>query len=137
MYRLKPQAERELDGLKSRLKFLVKVRAISADSALDAYLEACRQVSCNRFAFEEDDREWSPVKCRACGRTSSVVLGASKYSCRCSPTVAREAFLDMVGRDGSYLLVDPIAAKPKDKMAERKQALLDGATLAEADALIQ
>lgn len=135
-YRLKPQVEHELEQLKKHLMFLVKLGAATSENAFNAYMDACRQVSRKEHCFEVDTREWSPIKCRACGRTSSVLSGTAKYSCVCSPTVPREAFLDMVGRDGSYLITDSVPLKETDKSVKRKQALMDGATLSEADAIL-
>jgi len=135
-YRLKPQVESELTAYKEHLQAMCRLRVISADAALDGYLEACKQIAGNREAFEIDNRTYSPIKCRSCGHTTSTPDGVLKYSCRCSPTVAREAFLDMVDGSGAYLIGRAVALQKTDKMIDRAKALDAGATLTEADALL-
>jgi hypothetical protein len=135
-YRIKPQVEDELSAYKDHLMALARLRMISADDALDGYLEACKQIAGNRNAFELDDRTYSPIKCRSCGRSGSAPDGVTKYSCKCSPTVAREAFLDMVDGSGAYLIGRAVALAKTDKMIDRAKALESGATLSEADELL-
>jgi hypothetical protein len=102
--RLRPEAFADLMGFKRSLVRRYKLGVISGDNVNRAFAEAVAQLVSNPAAQILDDREWTPVRCRGCGYTTSVLRNVSSWACRCFPALKREAFVDAIGPDGLYLL---------------------------------
>ena len=105
-YRLRPDINAALATLRERLVRMVKYGHMTADGATKIYTDMLATTVRDTAAMILDDREWSPVRCRRCGRPGSVPSGDVAYSCRCTPNVKRFLARDLVGPDGSYA-VDP------------------------------
>jgi hypothetical protein len=106
--RLRPEVLTELAGHRTQLHTWVKLGILTADGAMEAYGEILARVVRNPACMMVDDGTGSPVRCRECGRTTSVPLGLDWYACRCQPSLRRALATDLVNADGSYA-VDPFA----------------------------
>jgi hypothetical protein len=99
----------DLRALRFELKARVRAGWASAAIATEYYNRVLAEVVRNPSAMEVDDREYLALKCRRCGWTTNAPRNDDAvqfYSCRCTPTVKRTAYIDAVGPDGRYI-VDP------------------------------
>ena len=106
--RLKPEVTKDLAIARAQLLRGVRSGWMTADDAMLAYNDVLAQVVRNPGCHVEDTRAWTAVKCRRCGRETSVPLEIDIYNCRCTPSVKRFLATDMIGLDGEYA-VDPSA----------------------------
>jgi hypothetical protein len=106
--RIKEEVHADLARLRAQLLRKAKRGWITADDAMELYASALAQVVRNPACHMVDDRQQTPVKCRRCGRESSVIKGADHWNCRCTPSVKRYLATDMIDATGAYA-VDPNA----------------------------
>jgi hypothetical protein len=102
--RLRPEAAAEIARFREYLKARVRLGVVTVDSALAAHHDAMTQIVANPAAWEVDDRDWTPLRCRDCGRATSALKGHEFYACRCQPSKQRAVYTDRVDRDGHYVL---------------------------------
>jgi hypothetical protein len=102
--RIKPEVMDELRAFRAKLVQRFKWRLITHQEVNRAFADALAQVVKNDHALIDDDREYTRVKCRDCGHTTSVLAEVDKWSCRHAPYRSREKFVDAIGVDGEYLL---------------------------------
>jgi hypothetical protein len=101
--RLRPEAVAQLAELKKHLAHMGKFGVVTRAEANRAYADAIAQVVSNDACLMDDDREYTRVRCRDCGHTTSALKGVDQWQCRCS-RATRQVFVDAIGSNGDYLL---------------------------------